>query len=103
MHDVVQFIREHGLARLCEQFAISAKRHPQFSNLVHLKYSQIDSPMNEPIVRECRGLIVDQADDWRIVAAPYRKFFNHGEVHAAPIDWPTARVYEKLDGSLMYL
>lgn len=103
MHNVVQFIREHSLSRLCEQFTISARRHAQFPNLVQLKYSQIDSPMGEPIVRECRGLIVDETDDWKIVAAPYGKFFNFGEGHAAPIDWPTARVYEKLDGSLMYL
>jgi len=34
-------------------------------------------------------------------AYPYRKFFNYGEGHAAPIDWATAQVNEKLDGSLM--
>jgi hypothetical protein len=59
--------------------------------------------MHEPVVHECRGLILDEADAWRVVSYPFRKFFNYGEPHAAPIDWPTARVYEKLDGSLMTL
>ena len=31
----------------------------------------------------------------------YVKFFNHGESNADIIDWKTARVYEKLDGSII--
>ena len=34
---------------------------------------------------------------------PYRRFFNLGEAHAAAIDWATAEVMEKLDGSLITL
>lgn len=59
--------------------------------------------MDVPLVQECRGLILDEDDDWRIVAWPFKKFFNHGEQHAARIDWRTARVQEKLDGSLMIM
>lgn len=98
-----KFIREKSLSELCERYAIAAKRHGKHPNLVMLKYSQIDSPMGDPIVQECRGLILDEANDWRIVSYPFRKFFNHGEGHAATIDWATARVYEKLDGSLTTL
>jgi tRNA splicing ligase len=54
------------------------------------------------VVQECRGLILDESANWRIVAFPYTKFFNYGEEHAASIDWSTACVQEKLDGSLMY-
>jgi hypothetical protein len=97
----IEFLQSHGLDALHERFAIAARRHMAMPNLVQLKYSQIDSPMHEPIVRECRGVIVDEADAWRVVCRPYDKFFNHGEPYAAPIDWPTAKVYEKLDGSLM--
>lgn len=97
------FIREHGLSSLTDRFAIIAKRHGEFPNLVFLKYNQIESPMAEPVVQECRGLILDEADDWRVVSFPFRKFFNYGEGHAAAIDWQTASVYEKLDGSLMTL
>jgi hypothetical protein len=90
------------LDSLATKYAIKVKPHPRFPNLVQLKYNQIDSPMGDPLVQECRGVIFDTAD-WRIVARPFNKFFNQGEGHAAPIDWQTARVQEKLDGSLMIL
>ena len=99
----IAFLRAHGLAELAERFAVRPVRHRAYPNLVLLKYSQIDSPMAEPVVRECRGLILDEADDWRPVSFPYGKFFNYAEPLAAAIDWDTARVYEKLDGSLMTL
>ena len=99
----VQFIRDFGLTTLVERFGITVKPHPRFPNLVFLKYNQIDSPMHESIVQECRGLILDASDDWRVVSYPFRKFFNHGEPNAVAVDWSTARVYEKLDGSLMTL
>lgn len=100
---VQQHLREHGLDDLCRKYAVSARRHGIFPHLVLLKYSQIDSPMAEVVVQQCRGIIVDEAREWEAVAVPYFKFFNHGEPHAAAIDWSTATVYEKLDGSLMCL
>lgn len=98
------FLRGGGtLNDLLTRYAIKARRHADFPNLVSLKYNQIDSPFAEQIVRECRGIILDEADGWRVIARTFDKFFNHGEGHAAPIDWGTARVQEKLDGSLMQL
>ncbi len=70
--------------------------------LVSLKYNQIESPMNEPVVQQCRGMVVD-TQRCQVVAWPYNKFWNHGEGLAASIDWSTAQVQEKLDGSLMIL
>ena len=98
------FLRAGGKPEdLLVPYAITAKRHREFPNLVLFKYSMIDSPMGEPIVRECRGVILDEANDWAVVSRAFDKFFNHGEGHAAPIDWSTARVQEKLDGSLCVL
>jgi hypothetical protein len=90
-----------SLDELKSKYAITARRHATYTNLVSLKYHQIESPMGEPIVQQCRGIVLDQDDDWRIVSRPFDKFFNYGEGHAAPIDWSTAQVLEKLDGSLM--
>lgn len=88
---------------LTAKYGVAVKRHTKYPNLVLFKYSQIESPMGERIVQECRGIILDESQKWSVVSYPYNKFFNHGEGHAAPIDWQTARVYEKADGSLMTL
>ena len=88
---------------LTEKFAIKVTRHKTFPNLCLFKYNQIDSPFAEEIVREARGIILDEADSWRVVCYSYKKFFNHGEGHAAKIDWVTAKCLEKLDGSLCQL
>lgn len=99
---VVRFLRDGGtLDNLLTTRGILAKRHRRHENLVLLKYNQIASPMEDPIVQECRGIILDEADGWRVVSRPYQKFFNYGEVHAAPIDWSTAEVQEKVDGSMI--
>jgi hypothetical protein len=104
---VQEFLRRHGSdfrtgkALLERDFAIKAKQHGRFPNLWLLKYDQIESPFAEELVQECRGLILDVEDNYRAVAHPYHKFFNHGEALAAPIDWETAIAYEKLDGSLI--
>ncbi len=100
---VQTFLRNHSVEKLAEQFGIRVNRHKQYPNLVQLKYDQIESPMREAIVQECRGLILDEQQDWKVVAFPFTKFFNYDEFYARPIDWPTARVYEKLDGSIMTL
>ena len=101
---VREFLLNGGtLEQLKTLYAVDAKRHGLWPNLVHLKYSQIDSPMASSIVQNCRGIILDQDDDWKIVAWPFNKFFNYGEGHAATIDWSTAAVQEKVDGSLMVL
>ena len=69
-------------------------------NLLMLKYSQVDSDFNEVIVRECRGLILNE-DTNEIVSFPFTKFGNFGESYCPKIDWTTARCGEKIDGSLI--
>lgn len=91
------------LEELTSTYAIDVKRHSKHPHLVMLKYNQIESPMGEPIVQQCRGLILNEKDNWNVVAWPFDKFFNYGEGHAAPIDWNTAKFQEKLDGSLIIL
>lgn len=69
-------------------------------NLVLLKYNQIKSDFSNPIVNECRGLILEK-DTWNIVSFPFTKFYNYGESFAAQIDWSTAKVEAKMDGSII--
>lgn len=90
-------------AELAEKFAIKTRRHEKHANLVQFKYDQINSPLREALVQECRGVILDEAENWNVVARAFDKFFNHGDPLAATIDWSTARVQEKVDGSLCVL
>lgn len=100
--NVVRFLRDGGtLDSLLTSRGITAKRHGAHPNVVLLKYNQIASPMLDPLVRECRGIILDEADGWRVASRSFDKFSNHGEPGAAEIDWSTAQVQEKVDGSLI--
>src|SRR4051812_39544178 len=69
------------------KYAIKCKKHGKYPNLLLFKYDQLESPFAEPLVRECRGIILDSEDNWRIVCRPFSKFFNAQESLAAPIDW----------------
>src|SRR5579885_729603 len=99
---VQDFLRTHsnGLAELQQKYAILVKQHGTYPNLTLLKYNQLESPLTEPLVQECRWLILDSDDNWRVISRSFNKFFNSAEGHAAVIDWKTAKVQEKQDGSL---
>lgn len=69
-------------------------------NLVMFKYSQVDSDFNIELVRECRGIIFDE-DTWEPVSVPFFKFGNVGESYCPEIDWTSAHIGQKIDGSLI--
>ena len=73
------------------------------SSFILLKYDQIRSDMTIPLVRECHGVILDESNSYYPVCVPFFKFGNFGESYVPNIDWSTARVQEKLDGSLIKL
>lgn len=97
---IEKFIREHPAdwEQILSKppFCISTKRDGDY---FLLKYSQLDSDFSDPLVRECRGVIFHNTDG--LVCLPFTKFFNYGEKNAADIDWASATVTEKIDGSLM--
>lgn len=70
-------------------------------DLVLFKYNLLNADFSIPIVCEARGIILENKFPYRIVCWPFEKFFNYGEEYAAEIDWSTASVQEKIDGSLM--
>lgn len=101
---IQEYLRKGGtLEELSTTLGITAKRHNKYNNLVLFKYNQIESPMANPIVQECRGIILDESDNWNVIFHGMNKFFNYGEGHAASIDWETVRFQEKVDGSLIGL
>lgn len=67
-----------------------------------LKYNQLESDFSIPLVRECRGIIIRKVwGQWMVVCHGFDKFGNYGESYCPSIDWTTASVQEKIDGSLI--
>lgn len=59
-----------------------------------------NADFSNPIVQEARGIIIN-LDTLDVVCFPFRKFGNYGESYVDEIDWDSARVQEKVDGSLI--
>ena len=103
--EVVKYLKEHGLEKLVEEFAIRVTSYPEDSDskLLHvLNYNQIDStPKAHPIVMECRGLILDS--EFNVVSRSFDRFFNLGEQPETQtdIDMEQAICFDKVDGSLI--
>jgi hypothetical protein len=72
--------------------------------LMILNYDQLESPRDNPVTKECRGLVL-RSDNYELVSRSFGRFWNWGEFveQKAGFDWGSARAYEKLDGSLINL
>ena len=75
--------------------------HTNRSDGYVLLFYGIEADFRIDIVRECRGIILDETDRYKPVCVPFFKFGNYGETYADDIDWNTARVQEKIDGSII--
>ena len=101
--EIVDFIKQNpDWERILAEspYFVRTKRD---GNFVLLKYDQTHSDVTMPMVRECRGIIFDADEDFLPICIPFFKFGNYGENYVPSIDWKTARVQEKLDGSLIKL
>lgn len=102
--EVLDFIRDNAdwEARLAQApYFVTTKWDGEY---FILNYSQIESNFNEKIVRECRGIIFRKDEDnYVCVCRAFDKFGNYGESYSdvKDLDWKTARVVEKVDGSII--
>lgn len=80
-----------------EPYYIKVKRDGPY---VMFNYDQISSDFSSILVQQSRGIIFREST-LEPVCVPFFKFFNAGEPNAAELDWDTAFVTEKIDGSLM--
>ena len=101
---VQQYLRDgRALRDITSELGINVYEHPSLP-LVGLKYSQIESPKTHPVVRDCRGIVLER-DTWNVVAKPFRRFFNAGEDQESfrQFDWADFTCTAKEDGSLVIL
>jgi hypothetical protein len=73
-----------------------------YENFVLLKYDQIFSPATDPLVMQCRGIIIDKATG-HIIGRAYPRFFNYGQYPdiTEKFEFDGSTIYEKLDGSVI--
>ena len=83
-----------GFLELC---GVKAKTDGE---LLILDYDMLKAKWDMPQPWVCRGLILD-AKTYDVVAFGLPKFWNAGETAAATIDWSSASVFEKLDGTMV--
>ena len=81
----------------CDPYNLKILRDPPY---IMFKYNQLKSDFSFPLVQEARGIIFNE-QTLKCVSRKFNKFFNFSEPNSANIDWTTASVQEKIDGSLI--
>lgn len=97
---VFDYLQTHSLEELRAEHAVKSSVH---GSKVSLNYDQIEARHDNELANQCRGLILRLGASGRpveVLAWPFNRFFNYGEPGAAEIDWKSAVVTEKLDGTL---
>ena len=112
MNALVDYIKTHPKWRIeltQKPYCLSIKETGPYTIF---SYSQIDSDFYNPVVRVSRGIILKIDDHFQksdpsqtpkidIVCWPFNKFGNYGEGYADTIDWASAKVQKKIDGSII--
>ena len=96
---IQNYLRTHGLQKTIKDFSLKTR---EYEHKILLKYDQLVSPtlMALPEMQDCRGIILEKGT-WNVMSLAFRKFFNAEESNATKIDWNTAHVLEKLDGTMI--
>lgn len=90
--EVKLFLKEH-------KFSVKeSELHPTLYLITYHNLHGVD--WSQPWTIQCRGTVLQKGTN-RIVCYPFDKFFNSGERYAVDLDWSTAQVQEKVDGSLI--
>src|SRR6187402_2037697 len=78
---------------------VRVNKHPEHDLYIYnyTQNAQFERIWNE-VTLACRGLILDKNEN--VVARPFPKFFNLGELENQILPESTFEVYDKMDGSM---
>ena len=82
------FHEEHGI------------RGKSDGNHIILNYDMLSVDWAQPYGWACRGLVLC-AHTFNVLGFGLNKFFNSREDNAATINWETAKIFEKIDGTML--
>lgn len=99
MLKVQEYLQSNSLELLAERFDI---RYKIEDDCIILNYTQFVSDKFNPIVQECRGLILSK-DYKTVLCKPFNRFFNYGENPEVDdsFNFEKSNIREKIDGSLI--
>ena len=98
MLNVQKFLHNNSFKELQEQYHIQIT---EYDKLMSLNYSQIESPKNNPITNECRGLILEKEYPYKVICRSFDRFYNYGENDIFPDNFQDYECFEKRDGTLI--
>ena len=102
--NVVKYIKQNSFQQLVDTYKLRVNYHKDYPNLVQLCYHQLDTP-KDAISDNCRGLILDIDDDYRVVSFPFTRFsdYNYKNPGSNKVDFDDCKFYKNEDGSLTTL
>lgn len=107
MDALINFIKDHKDWKellKAPKYSLKITECPWNSCWVMFNYNQFESDFTDPIVRVCRGCILEITDDQiKVICYPYEKFFNYGDPNCDNLDWSQMIVTNKMDGMLLKL
>jgi hypothetical protein len=98
MLSVQKFLIDNSLKDLEDKYHIKVCTYEKF---ITLNYSLIESPKNDPITNECRGLILENVPPYNVVCRSFDRFYNYGENGVFPENFSEYKCFEKRDGTLI--
>ena len=102
-HYLIDWLNANGLEAL-DEHGIRVAKDDRYPNLFNLKYGSVMVDKMSPLVRACRGAVVERVGNKFVLRAyAFDRFFNSGEGGCHDLDWSNVKVYEKYDGSLIKL
>lgn len=102
MTPLQQYILANGLTTIESELGIKVY---ESGNLLGFKYNQIDSPKAHDVVMWSRGTVLEK-DTYKLVAQPFKRFFNFGEQLAITDNFVWDQPFTcttKEDGSLIIM
>lgn len=102
---IQKLLREgQNFRELAESFNLEVQQHPKFPHLIW--FGNAGADLTVPLVRQCRGLILDSNNNWGVVARPLDHIPEWSEPGAPTLSWdntPKPRILDKIDGRSCYL
>ena len=98
MLNVQKYLIDNGVDSLKDNYGVIVKEYPYFNVY---NYSQINSPKNDPITKECRGLILANDEKFSVLCRSFDRFYNLGEADQKVDNIDNYTILEKYDGSLI--